>query len=107
MAYGSVGSQLIRLTDGWRGKVGKPFWSAWECDPCALPGRRYRLSAIKDAKGEWVELPYWAVILPEDDARTRYIKWAANKEVNRIRDEAERLRRMERDALLYGPRLAI
>ena len=100
MAYGSVRPQLVRRID--HGKVYEPFYSDWECDPCALPGRRYRLTAIRDGAGEPLELAWWDVILPEDDARTRYLKWRENRAQARIADEARRLEALRRRVATYG-----
>ena len=49
----------------------------WECDPCALGDRRYRV-ADSGRPMQWQEYPWYAVVTPLDSAQEIATKrWAA------------------------------
>jgi hypothetical protein len=82
MAYSAINVEVHKIEHG---KVYKSFVAREvTCDPCALPGSRYRLV---NPYGIIETLAYWQlIVVPWDDARDRYIKWAMNREIARIND---------------------
>jgi hypothetical protein len=73
--------------------------AAWECDPCALLNRRYR---VRQPGGQWIEYHWSDVIDPMDDARTRYFKLMEHRRrlaaIEAVTEARLHLRRLE----LYG-----
>jgi len=69
--------------------VKKPFVAEVRVEPCAPSERRY---VVKHPAGE-VEHPWWQVILEEDNARVRFLKYReakATKCAREMRDELDR-----------------
>ena len=66
--------------------LGSPFVTEWECDPCRLPGRRYRM--LEPYTGEWVELAWWELITEDDDERTRELKQERARSLHELRLKA-------------------
>lgn len=83
MAYsGHSEVRLIGYGNGNRLRVARPFETEWECDPCTLPARRYR---VWHSAG-WREHAWHEVILPHDDARTRWLKLDLARRIDAAQD---------------------